>query len=64
MWQNANITLVVQIATTDTLKKEVTKMFRLMANVLAIIFGLVLFLLAWGVIFEVVDIVMAMLMIK
>lgn len=39
-------------------------MFRLMANVMAIIFGLVLFLLAWGVIFEVVDIVMAMLMIK
>lgn len=39
-------------------------MFRLMANMLAIIFGLVLFLLAWGVIFEVVDIVMAMLMIK
>lgn len=39
-------------------------MFRLMANVLAIIFGLVLFLLAWGVIFEVVDLIMAMLMIK
>ena len=39
-------------------------MFRLMANVLAIIFGLVLFLMAWSVIFEVVDIVMAMLMIK
>lgn len=39
-------------------------MFGLMANVLAIIFGLVLFLLAWGVIFEVVDVVMAMLMIK
>lgn len=39
-------------------------MFRLMANVIAIIFGLMLFLMAWGVIFEVVDIVMAMLMIK
>ena len=39
-------------------------MFRLMVNVLAIVFGLVLFLLAWGVIFEVVDVVMAMLMIK
>lgn len=39
-------------------------MFRLMTNVLAIIFGLVLFLLAWGVIFEVVDVLMAMLMIK
>lgn len=39
-------------------------MFRLMANVLAIIFGLVLFLLSWSVIFEVVDVVMAMLMIK
>lgn len=39
-------------------------MFRLMANVMAIIFGLILFLMAWGIIFEVVDIVMAMLMIK
>lgn len=39
-------------------------MFRLMANVMAIIFGLVLFLMAWGIIFEVVDLVMAMLMIK
>ena len=30
-------------------------MFRLMANVMAIIFGLILFLLAWGVIFEAVE---------
>lgn len=36
-------------------------MFRLMANVLAIIFGLMLFLMAWSIIFEVVDIVMMML---
>lgn len=39
-------------------------MFRLMANVMAIIFGLILFLLAWGVIFEAVDLVMAMLMVR
>lgn len=39
-------------------------MFRLMANVIAIIFGLVLFFIAWGIIFEVVDLIMAMLMIK
>lgn len=39
-------------------------MFRLMANVLAIIFGLVLFLMSWVVIFEVVDLIMAILMIK
>lgn len=36
-------------------------MFRLMVNVLAIIFGLMLFLMAWSIIFEVVDIVMMML---
>lgn len=39
-------------------------MFRLMANVLAITFGLVLFLMSWVVIFEVVDLIMAILMIK
>lgn len=39
-------------------------MIRLMVNVLAIFFGLILFFIAWGIIFEVVDIVMAMLMIK
>lgn len=36
-------------------------MFRLMANVMAIIFGLVLFLMSWAVIFEVVDIVMVLI---
>lgn len=39
-------------------------MFRLMANVIGLLLFVVLWLLAWGVIFEVVDIVMAMLMIK
>lgn len=36
-------------------------MFRLMANVFALLLFVVLWLLAWGVIFEVVDVVMAML---
>lgn len=36
-------------------------MVRLMANVLAIIFGLVLFLMAWSVIFEVVDVIMVLI---
>lgn len=39
-------------------------MFRVLASGMAIIFGLVLFLLAWGVIFEVVDVLMAILMIR
>lgn len=39
-------------------------MFRLMTNMIAIILGLVIFLLSWTVIFEVVDVLMAMLLIK
>lgn len=36
-------------------------MFRVLVSGLAIIFGLMLFLMAWSIIFEVVDIVMMML---
>ena len=39
-------------------------MFRLMANVFALLLFVVLFLMAWGVIFEAVDLVMAMLMVR
>ena len=39
-------------------------MFRLMANVFALLLFVVLFLMSWSIIFEVVDVVMAMLMIK
>lgn len=39
-------------------------MFRLMANVIGLLLFVVLWLLFWGVIFEVVDVVMAMLMMK
>ena len=39
-------------------------MFRLMTNVFALLLFVVLFLMAWSIIFEVVDVVMAMLMIK